>query len=131
MRKKNTGAALALAVVCGGLLIGCGGKPMGLSQEVYDLGVETCDVLEDYVEGRMNQNTCLKKLTVLEAQAKVMDDEFEEEYGDEYPTQIHTDNADVLFQISFISSAVSLVDDGETYEAQDELEELKDKLNLE
>lgn len=129
--KKNIGAALALSVVCGGLLIGCGGKPMGLSQEVYDLGVETCDVLEDYVEGRMNQNTCLKKLTVLEAQAKVMDDEFEEEYGDEYPTQIHTDNAEVLFQISFISSAVTSVGDGETYEAQDELEELKDKLNLE
>ena len=128
--KKNIGAALALAVVCGGLLIGCGGKPMGLSQEVYDLGVETCDVLEDYVEGRMNQNTCLKKLTVLEAQAKVMDDEFEEEYGDEYPTQIHTDNAEVLFQISFISSAVTSVGDGETYEAQDEMEELKDKLNL-
>lgn len=129
MRKKR-GRTLALAVACCGALIGCGGKPMGLSQEVYDLGVETCDVLEDYVDGRMNQDTCLKKLTVLEAQARVMDDEFEEEYGDEYPTQIHTDNADVLFQISFISSAVSSVDDGETYEAEDELEELKDKLNL-
>lgn len=129
--KKNTGAALTLAVACGGLLIGCGGKPAGLSQEVYDLGVETCDVLEDYVEGRMNQDTCERKLKELESQAEEMDEAFEEEYGDEYPTQIHTDNADVLFQISYISSAVSYVGDGETYEAQDELEELKDKLNLE
>lgn len=129
--KKNTGAALTLAVACGGLLIGCGGKPAGLSQEVYDLGVETCDVLEDYVEGRMNQDTCERKLKEFESQAEEMDEAFEEEYGDEYPTQIHTDNADVLFQISYISSAVSYVGNGETYEAQDELEELKDKLNLE
>lgn len=129
MRKKR-GSALALAVACCSALIGCGGKPMGLSQEVYDLGVETCDVLEDYVEGRMNQDTCERMLNDLEAQAEEMDEAFEEEYGDEYPTQIHTDNADVLFQISHISSAVSYVSDGETYEAQNELEELKDKLNL-
>lgn len=121
-----------MLVVClsAGALVGCGGKPADIDQEVYDLGVEVCDVLEDYVQGKMEWETCNEKMEELESQAQELEEKYEEEYGDKYPIEEHFDDHMVLEDITIAKFSISLVEEGETYEAEDALNDLKEELNL-
>lgn len=119
---KKIISMLFIVGMCSGLLVGCGGKPKDVSQEVYDLGVETCDVLDDYIQGKMSQDTAADKIDVLGDKAKEIDESCE------------TNAAESLIltyvRTSYSSVSSSYVDKGETYRAEDKLKELKEELNL-
>lgn len=123
---KKVISMLLVAVMCCGLLVGCAGKPKEVSQEVYDLGVETCDVLDDFIQGKMSQDTAEDKLDELGDRA----DEVKENIEKTRETTVY--EFSILLDISNAKSAVShiFVDEGETYKAEDALKDLKENLNL-
>ena len=128
--KKLLSVLLAVCLCCG-MLAGCGkkGKPDEVSQEVYDLGVETCDVLDDYIQGKMKQESCSEKLEALDDEAQALEEKLKEELGDEYSFQ----DESIVSYIGFAAFSVNPLyyEEGETYDAEDRLEDLKEKLNLE
>lgn len=121
------------AFLCCGMLAGCGkkGKPDEVSQEVYDLGVRTCNELEDYVDGKMSQETCYYRLVAPAEEAAEIDQKNEEELGDKYSWEERQEDKDILENIIDACDAVESANEGETYEAEDILKELKEQLNLE
>lgn len=123
---KKVISILLVAVMCCGMFVGCAGKPKNVSQEVYDVGVETCDVLDDFIQGKMSQSTAEDKLDELGDKA----DEVEENIKKTRETTVY--ELSILVEISNAKSAVShiFVDEGETYKAEDALKDLKENLNL-
>lgn len=119
---KKILSAILVMCMCFGLLAGCGGKPEDVSQDVYDLGVETCDVLDDYIQGKMKQNTCEEKLEEIADRARVLEEDDSKTFSDGIiRTYICLSPSDV----SYLYFA-----EGETYEAENTLEKLKEELNL-
>ena len=114
------------AVMCCGLLVGCGGKPKEVSQEVYDLGVETCDVLDDYIQGKMSQDTAADKLDELGDRA----DELEESIENSRETTVYEFSILLKIGLGFGKVSDVIIGEGETYAAEDLLKELKEDLNL-
>ena len=104
-------------------LVGCGGKPSDVSWDVYNLGVEACDALDDYIQGKMTQDTCYEKLEDISDRAEEIKEEIDEE---------NISDSLVLMEISNAYRSVSSahVEEGETYKAEDTLGELKEELNL-
>lgn len=119
---KRVLSVLLAAVLCVGMLTGCGGKPEDVSQDVYDLGIETCDVLDDYIQGKMKQNTCEEKLEEIADRARVLREDDSKTFNDGI----------ILTYICLSPSDVSYLyfAEGETYEAENALEKLKEELNL-
>lgn len=119
---KRVLSVLLAAVLCAGMLTGCGGKPEDVSQDVYDLGIETCDVLDDYIQGKMKQNTCEEKLEEIADRARVLREDDSKTFNDGI----------ILTYICLSPSNVSHLyfAEGETYEAENALEKLKEELNL-
>lgn len=115
-------ALLLATVMCCGTLVGCGGKPKELSQEVYDMGVETCNLLENYIQGKMSQSTCKEKIDEVNERAS------------EYEESNETNTSESLVLTYIFTSGMSVsdlyVEEGETYKAEESLKELKEKLNL-
>lgn len=127
---KKIVSMLIVVSLCCGVIVGCGGKPSDVSQEVYDLGVMTYEALEDYVDGKMSQETCYYSLVTPAEEAEKIDRKNEEELGDKYLWEERQEEKDILENIVDACDAVQNANEGETYEAEDILEELKEQLNL-
>ncbi|RGT72227.1 hypothetical protein DWX08_10395 [Ruminococcus sp. AF18-22] len=128
---KKIISMLLVVSLCCGMIVGCGGKPSDVSQEVYDLGVRTCNELEDYVSGTMSQETCYYRLVTPAEEAEEINRKNEEELGDKYSWEERQEDKDILENIIDACDAVKSANEGETYEAEDILNELKEQLNLE
>ena len=119
---KKVVSVLLVACLSCSLIVGCGGKPSDVSQEVYDLGVETCDVLDDYIQGKMKQDTCTDKLDEIADRAEELD---------QNEDNTSKDNL-ILTTIRLASFSVNplFISEGETYKAEDTMQELKEQLNI-
>jgi hypothetical protein len=119
---KKIISMLLVVSLCCGMIVGCGGKPSDVSQEVYDLGVETCDVLDDYIQGKMKRETCEDMLDDIANRAEELDKNEDNTSTDDL---ILTEIRLSPFSVSSLS-----INEGETYKAEAAMEELKEQLNL-
>ena len=116
MKKKIKACILCICLMMA--LAGCSSLPEDTSQEMYDIGVEAMEILDDYIDGKMAMSTCESKLADLEEEGERL----MEQNGDQYPND---DN--ILFYISdarFNSSDLFSVD-GETYAHEEDRDKLK------
>lgn len=123
---KKVISILLVVTMCCGLMLGCAGKPKEVSQEVYDLGVETCDVLDDFIQGKMSQDTASDKLDELAEKAE----KIEENIKKSRETTVYEDGILIDIKFAFMDVDDIYVEEGETYKAEDKLETLKESLNL-
>lgn len=118
---KRTGSFILAMCLSVGMLAGCGGgKPSDMSQEVYDLGVETCDALDDYIQGKMEQDTCESVLEEIADRAEALEED----------ASTTDSNALTYIRLAPMSVSSVFVSEGETYKAEDTLNDLKEQLNL-
>ena len=112
-------------IVTMSILTGCSNEPPeGTSQEMYNIGLEALEILDDYIDGKMSVDTCDRKIDDLyEESEKIL-----EQTGSDYPNDeiIHED----LLMISISNTSAIYVGEHETYSHEDHRAMLKTDLGM-
>ena len=127
MRKKFI--VVMLSIICCINVIGCEKKPpRGVSEEMYEVGCETVEVLDNYIDGTMTYSTMALKIESLSEEADEICEETEDEYYKDSIINLTMQHLPVISSTLFLGTADEKEHD--TYEHIECRDELKELLGL-
>lgn len=119
MSKRIMSICLVILILVG--ITACGGKPRGMSDNAYEVGKNAVNVAEDYLSGVISADTASEKLRRLYDQIPKSDDE------SIYDISIRSSILFLQLQIGNVDKSWHTTT---TADVRDELNKLKEKLNL-
>ena len=112
---------LTLIGVFGFVLVGCGGNrtPDGISDEVFEIGSQGLDIVDQYLDNELNRIAAVEQLDFLLAELyEVINDLFEDDNYED-------NDEDVERALIVVTDAV---DDGRSYSDEEEMKIRRDAL---
>lgn len=127
MRKKFL--VVMMSVFCCLNVVGCEKKPPeGMSEEMYEVGCETVEVLDNYIDGTMTYSTMALRIKSLSEEADEICEENEEEYYKDSIINLTMQHLPLISSTTFLADADEKQHD--TYKHIEYRDELKDLLEL-
>lgn len=118
-----------ISVLCCLNVIGCEKKPpKGMSDEMYEVGCETVEVLDSYIDGTMTYSTMALKIQSLSEEADEICEDTEDEYNKDYILNLTMQHLPLISSTTFLADADEKQHD--TYKHIEYRDELKELLGL-